>query len=525
MIDKLTPHMVDMTKGAVGKYTVQLFDAQTGEKIHEQVKHNMINPAYISMLYEPCYVTTIANGVCSITQSFKPFPSSNSSEGYANTLSIFESAETPEKNLYMLPEDAVSICSTDLYSSTKANNPVKANVNQVESYARIEVSDEGNLVYRKHLVIDYLTHEGNGKFNNIAVSVCKYNSFSLRQIPSMTSGNNYYNSSYCQLPSCQLNKATWGQCDNGSECGPISVESDHTFWICNTLMGRYNSYSVTNTGELTFYKFDISKGYLVCTQKVTLSGSPSEMTSLSSSYPRYGLRFKGKFYVFIGKNENYKDKMFVYSETGSYEKSVTIKASGYTNIGDNDWGGLVATPEAMIICASSNSYDETSDFRAFNENGDTILHKNNKEFHKICSDFKKELYGNAPSANSVYNIKPVPYYTMGGKLMILLCVGGQIGNAYGYYDPATNQLETLPIAIAGTLFSQLYLRSDMSPAIFGNTLISFDSYNIDLGCAIPWWSWCHLSSPITKTSSTTMKIQYDVEVPILLPSTPTLYKK
>ena len=523
MIDKLTPDMVDMTKGAVGKYTVQLFDAETGEKVHEQVKHNMINPAYISMLYEPCYVTTIANGRCGLGLSFLNFPSSNSSEGYANTLSIFESAETPEKNLYMLPEDAVSICSTDLYSSTKGDNPVKANVNQVESYARIEVSDEGNLVYRKHLVIDYLTHEGNGKFNNIAVSVGAYNSFSLRQIPGMTSSNNYYNSSFCELPSCKLNKTTWGQCDNGNECGPISVESDHTFWICNTLLGRQDSN--INTGELTFYKFDISKGYLVCTQKVTLSGSPSEMTSLSSSCPRYGLRFKGKFYVFIGKNHNYKDKMFVYSETGSYEKSVTIKASGYTNIGDNGYGGLIATPQAMIICTSENSYDQRSDFRAFNENGDTILHKNNMEFHKICSDFVQELYGQAPSTNSVYHIKPVPYYTMSGKLMILLCHQGQIGSAYGYYDPATNELKALPRAIAGTLFYTMSLTCNTGEGIFGNNLISFNSYNIDLGCAIPWWSWCHLSSPITKTSSTTMKIQYDVEVPILLPCTPTLYKK
>lgn len=525
MIDKLTPSMIDMTKDAVGKYTVQLFDAKTGEKVHEEIKHNMINPAYISMLYEPCYVTTIANGVCSVYNSFNKFPSSNSSEGYANTLSIFESAQTPEKNLYMLPEDAISICSTDLYSSTKEDSAIKANVNQVESYARIEVSDEGNLVYRKHLVIDYLTHEGNGKFNNIAVSVNRYNSFSLRQIPSMNSSNNYYNKTFCQLPSCKLNKTTWGQCNNGSECGPISVENDYTFWICNTIVGRDSSYAFTNTGELTFYKFDISKGYLVCTQKVTLSGSPSEMTSLRSSYPTYGLRFKGKFYVFIGKHDNYRNKMFVYSETGSYEKSVTIKASGYTNIGDNNYGGLIATPQAMIISSCSNSSDERSDFRAFNENGDTILHKNNKEFHKICSDFVQELYGHAPSTHSVYNIKPIPYYTMSGKLMILLCMEGSIGNAYGYYDPATNELKTLPIAIASTSFYQITLQDYMGVAIFGNTLLSFDSYNIDLGCAIPWWSWCHLDTPITKTSSTTMKIQYDVEVPIVLPCTPALYKK
>ncbi|MDT7931418.1 hypothetical protein [Clostridium perfringens] len=38
-----------------------------------------------------------------------------------------------------------------------------------------------------------------------------------------------------------------------------------------------------------------------------------------------------------------------------------------------------------------------------------------------------------------------------------------------------------------------------------------------VGTLIPWSSHCKLSSPVTKTSTNTMKIQYDVTVDYIMP--------
>lgn len=527
MIDKLTPNMIDMTKRAVGKYTVQLFDAETGEKTYEVCKHNMINPFYATLMFEPTYLSPIVTGISDVRSVFYSFPTASDSSGFANTLSIFESSESPENNLTMYPPDMNTICSTDLQMLMRDDLSYISNVNANESYGRLEIADDGCPVFRKHLVIDYATHQGNGKFNNIGISKHNYNSFSSVSTPSMQSDrNSYWNKSFCQIQRIKLNKSTWGVGENKiSECGPISIESDITFWTCNSVCSTLGAQQQNiNPGELTFYKFDISKGYLNCTQKVTLSGSPSELSDTFKYYMRYGLRFKGKFYVFSTESK-FKDKMFVYSDTGSYEKTVEIvpKIQSYLN---DDRGGVLATPTCMMTLSSRSQSQNQAEFRVFNENGELILQKTSSEFEPLLDQIFRDTYSRT-SSDTFYNVKPIPYIDSKGELVVLLSIYGSFGNCRtfaGYY-PKTNEIKALPFSISGVQSSIGSSNPYEGMSVFKNIVIHLTTTGVSTGCAIPWWSWCHLSSPITKTSATTMKIQYDIEIPMMLPCSEALYKK
>ncbi len=62
MNEKVIPEMPLMTQGVKGKYTIQLFDAETNELMQEVENHNMVNPFLSTILFSGIYVSPMLIG-------------------------------------------------------------------------------------------------------------------------------------------------------------------------------------------------------------------------------------------------------------------------------------------------------------------------------------------------------------------------------------------------------------------------------------------------------------------------------
>ena len=526
MLDNVNKKMKDIVGGAQGRYKIQLFDANTNELIEETDWNNMINPNIALFGHPFFYINMPFTGEHDMKRIFPPTGLSNYTNGFASVLSLVNTTETPESVKHRFPKGDVT-CTTDLFQTSSSDIETKANVNLGESYNRIEKSEDGTMIYRRHIVIDYATNQGNGTFNSIVVAYADRDMFIQHRatVPESASYNYYSDKPIGKLPVFQINKENFGTSESGSsDCGPISVEAPGVFWMCNTYGGFKKTSSSTestyNWDELTFNKFDVSDGTIKHIETVKLTGTPeAEKNHISETYDEafIGVYMGGKFYVGCTSNRTAtRNGIFVYNRQGVYEKTIPL-ASPYTGYFNDNMYCLCALPGCVI----EKRYDSYA-LNIYGPDYSELLRMNSTQFRAKMVECYNAVYPNSPvSSLSLEDMLVVPFTDENNKVKAMFCTDNNVNSEIAYYDPETNKIYPINTSkywslanTGGYKYNSKYVHKNQEYTLFIDYM--------KLAGSTPWWSWCKLPKSVTKTSSTTMKIQYDITCDVLAPFSPAL---
>lgn len=526
MLDNVNKQMKDIVGGAKGRYKIQLFDAQTNELIEETNWNNMINPNFALFGHPFFYINMPFTGEHDFKRIFSPGSFSEHTNGFASRLSLVNTAETPETVKDRFPKGDVT-CTTYLFATSSSDLENRANINLGESYNRIEKSEDGTMIYRRHIVIDYATNQGNGTFNSLVVAYYDKNTYIAHTttIPESNSYNNFSSKSIGTLPKFQINKNNFGTSESGySDCGPISVEAPGVFWMCNTYGGfkqtPTSSKTSRNWDELTFNKFDVTDGTIKHIETVKLSGTPEDekkYATTSEDMAFIGVYMGGKFYVGATLSRTATNNgIFVYDRQGVYEKTISL-SSPYTGYFYNTNYCLCALPGCVI----EKRYSSHA-LNIYGPDYSQLLRLTGEQLNNKLVECYNAAYPNSQvSSLDLNGIDVIPFTDDNNKVKAMFVAGNSVNKEIAYYDPETNEICPLNSSTywslansIGSYHSNKYVHKNQEYTLYTDSM--------SLAGAVPWWSWCKLPKPVIKTSSTTMKIQYDITCDVLAPFSPAL---
>lgn len=538
MEENIKTYTPDVSTGVEGKYKVQLFDSNTDEKVFETEWHNLVNPNLGLFGYQPIYQGGVLANTYSFDASFELYHDSSYISGLGTVLSLWNTTDTPENRKTEMPRGEM-VSSTNIFKSSSTELNISGNVNLNESFNRVEIDSSGRAIYRRHLVVDYATNQGNGTFNSMVIGSSPYSNF-VRSIYSVYSGNDtnqFTSNSIGKRPRFLINvdtigKSVTGTSDSVSECGAVSVESPGIMWVAGTQMtsvlsnGNHNNYF---NEELRMYRFNITDGGLVHTKTVTLSGTPDEIIQGSKTQNFYmnAVYFKGKFYAacnYSGGHTNWSSKTLVYNEDGAYESTIDWPASNSdTDCGTGSVMSSVSSFTAIPECVCEFRYNSsrTKSYLTFYGSGGSILKQYTpNQLAQMLYDLGKDWFSSLDK-NSIrlQDARFIPITTSENKNYIAICLYGNLNSLIGYYDPVKNEVfsdiqkvKHFRCTASGTDMNCYY-----GAYVYKNMMYQFTTKGIEMWGEMPWLSWCKLPSSVTKTSSTTMKIQYDITSEIVGP--------
>lgn len=542
MKDEMANFIPDLTSAAIGKYKVQLFDSETNELIHEEEKNNMINPVFGTIAYHFNYLNMQFANQFNFNYVLSETTANNIMKGYCGCLSTVYTNENPETSLYGFPDGNV-LCRTNLFKTESTENALTATVNLGESYNAIEFDENGKPQYKRHIVIDYNTNEGNGTFNSIVMSAAGTNMYKSQMYSNTSSDySEYRQKSVGMVPKYQINKSvtSFGTSENEyNDSGCISMEAPGVFWICNSYGGHRPdgnpSASITslNPNELTFHKFDATGGYLRYVESVKLSGAPEAVCNIvknNSGYAFTGCYFKDKFYVATINYQGtpYQNTCYIYSREGVYESSFTWARTSSSSSSQSLGHGLQYS-STTFMCALGNCIVESRWYESSNngnylviykENGTIIKQYSRDEYQAMVAELYRVAHGMDSINTSTVNTRQVKLIptTTNGKMMGILCYDQR---AIAYLD--LEDFEFKPFDRSDRwAFSTFPSYQYEGLYVHEKNAYYFGQYYVEHMASIPWWSWCKLAAPVTKTSATTMKIQYDIVMDMLPPFSPAI---
>ncbi len=478
-----------------GKYKIQLFDKDTNELIEEVEKHNVISKIPFSTAFYNHIYRGFLNNDNNYGCDF-----SNTNNGYINFLMLTNDPDAPEnddKNPVVLGETIgyAQYGDTNSVADTKRgifnNNETKKIFNHYPNGAKAKNAT-------KHIVFDFGTDKANGTFDNIYLlpteNCSNPDSYRGRRTffdSFVVSNNEDYKS----------NSDKYYQGDRG----PISHSEKYLYMQCLYYKEVTNRQYWDKIARIDLDTWE--RKYITLNVPSEEASKPAYIIYACGMFWRIDREWKTTRYNLSGE---YKDTL----EIGSnfimtyYYLRLAGNFIGYnaSSLDFTYFEYFTGDDEYLYISYRREATDKNS--KKYYENHIVLIDKNGKKVSEVLFDKSDSLPESSIKLNIAYinnekyliannytNVKPQVFKVNNGTL---------IKKSSNILRAVSDSKMPFFYSKDGFLFMVGFGESGWQDSIYVYTLI-------------PWGSHCKLSSPVTKTSANTMKIQYDVTVDYIMP--------
>lgn len=498
-----------------GHYCVQLFDAETNELIREEHHDNMFNTELSRLFYEDDLYQLLNRIGTRFRDTY--YPASPKFLRLANfQVEPYPTLGYPSSMEELKAGRGYFIGSGE-YNQT-SNEDFRISYNATESNVSYYLDDTGRFRKKVHWVFDAATNQCNGTISALFLSgdgTCGGRLFNFASMANNKSTGDCYIGLSPLIPGVP----SWVA--NGATSDPYtsstSIDDNGIIWLFPE--GKsYNGWEKYDGVENipTFFGFDRSHRY-IGSQTLQL---PSE---LLNTYLR-GYKVGNKFFVMSFTSNSTTNNIaardvHVFNSNGVYEGKAPTKiyyspASYFSNALGTPFGLVYSNPTNGASGNTTNSLqggilgvngNHTWLYqRADNLNNlDEADKYNGFPFFSVARDEGKWYVGihHARKDNSEkYRTHPIGYYEV------------ETGKVFKAPDNATIASDMAPTYGYNPWYSD-YGRYGISTSYEGKQTIVYQGGGISGMTSNTFISWCKLDNPVTKTSNTTMKIQYDFDIP------------
>lgn len=478
-----------------GKYKIQLFDKDTGKMIQEVEKHNVISKIPFSTAFYNHIYRGFLNNDNRYGCDF-----SNTNNGYINFLMLTndpDALENDDKNPVVLGETIgyAQYGDTNSVEDTKRGifnkNETKMIFNHYPNGAKAKNAT-------KHIVFDFGTDKANGTFDNIYLLPTKN----------------------CSNPDSYRGQETFFDAFVVSNNEDYKSNSDKNYQGDRGAISHSEKYLYM---QCLYYKEVTNRQYWNKIARIDLDTWERKYITLNvpseeASKPAYIIYACGMFWRI-----NREWKTTRYNLSGEYKDTLNIGKNFimtyyYLRMAENfigiDRSNLdftyfeYFTGDDEYLYISYRREDTDKNSKKYYENHIVLIDKNGKKVSEVLfnkSDFLPEssiklniAYINNEKyliANNYTNEKPQVFKVDNGTLI----------------KKSSNILKSV-----SDFKKPFFYSKDGFLFVVGSGDAGW-TYSIYVYTLIPWGSHCKLSSPVTKTSANTMKIQYDITVDYIMP--------
>lgn len=496
-----------------GHYCVQLFDAETNELIREEHHDNMFNTELSRIFYEDDLYQLLNRASTRYRDTYYP-----ASPKYLR-LANFQVEPYPTLGYPSSMEELKAgrgyFVGSGEYVKT-SNEDYHMSYNATESNVSYYLDDNGRFRKKVHWVFDAATNQCNGTISALFLSGDGSYGGRVFNFYYMSNNSSSYDC-YIGLNPLIPGVPSWvanGNLDAGYTA-TTSIDDDGIIWLLpqGTTNSNWQKYDGVENIP-TFFGFDSSSRY-IGSQSLQL---PSE---LLNTYIR-GYKVGNKFFVMSFTSSSTSNNIaardvYVFNSNGVYEGKAPTQIY-YTPAGY--FCNAIGTPFGLVYFNPTNG---GSGYTSTGLQGG-ILGVNGNHLW---------LYQRADNVNNLDEADKYsgyPFFSVArdeGKWYVGIHHGRKDDNAkyrthpLGYYDVETGKVFKAPATIMADMAPTYgynpwysdYSRYGITMSYEGKQTIAYQGGGLIGLSSNTFISWCKLDNPVTKTSNTTMKIQYDFDIP------------
>lgn len=478
-----------------GKYKIQLFDKNTNELIEEVEKHNVISKIPFSTAFYNHIYRGFLNNDNNYGCDF-----SNTNNGYINFLMLTndpDAQENDDKNPVVLGETIgyAQYGDTNSVEDTKRGifnkNETKKIFNHYSNGAKAKNAT-------RHIVFDFGTDKANGTFDNIYLLPTKNCSNpdsyrgQLTFFDTLTVSNN---------EDYKTDSDKYYQGDRG----PISNSEKYLYMQCLYYKEVTNRQYWDKIARIDLDTWE--RKYITLNVPSEEASKPAYIIYACGMFWRIDREWKTTRYNLSGE---YKDTLNIgknFIMTYYYlRKDGNFIGTDNSVLDFKYFEYFTGDDEYLYISYRREATDKNS--KKYYENHIVLIDKNGKKVSEVLFDKSDSLPESSIKLNIAYinnekyliannytDVKPQVFKVNNGTL---------IKKSSNILRAVSDFKRPFFYSKDGFLFMVGFGDSGWQESIYVYTLI-------------PWGSHCKLSSPVTKTSANTMKIQYDITVDYIMP--------
>lgn len=461
-----------------GKYKIQLFD-KNNILIEEIEQHNCINKGFFTAMFYDCMYYPLLND-----------RSENSNFPVPCRWLLLSNSELAIENDVKNPVIMGEIIGYAHYNDDNNYTYSKRGIiNKNDSFIVDNYDSEGEKLISttRHYAWDFTTDKGNGTFNNIyltsgvsGTSNCDNNSIEYEK---------YEYGKYAELKinsqDVIINESLRYNWYDG---GNISGDDNNIYVQCMHLAGSSSSSSSSYVEEIydTIAKID-KIHYKINYIKLSV---PSSEISKSAA-----IIYGGGLFWRIDSKYN----CTRYTTNGEYKDAIDLKTL-FSNVPQD-----ITIANNYVTRISKFTGDEEYIYIAYSSGDKKYYVTVDKEAEK-----KSEILG-----NTTVEVFPISLLNINDKKYIVCNSDIFLVSGIGELTDVSNEFKSIAISYnyqmlldkEGTVFKFSRAKN--------NSEYGFSP--LQISCMKPWTSHIKLDTPITKTSATTMKIQYDITCEYVTP--------
>ncbi|CAJ1611104.1 hypothetical protein [Clostridium perfringens] len=497
-----------------GKYKIQLFDKDTNELIEEVEKHNVISKIpFSTAFYNHIYRGFIYNDnrigldYSSLSDTYKWY------SGYINWLMLTndpEASENDDKNPVIFGD----MIGYARYNDNNSYSDVKRGIFNQNETTYIENKFDGGTKIKsvtRHIVWDFPTDKGNGTFDNIYLVPNPYDNYnpddyrgqrvSITSLILSNEGNYNYKNDY----------------NYQGDIGTLSSSDTHLYMQCLYYKDDGKTQHWDKIAKLSFAEW--KKDYITLNVPEERKNKAAYIIyacgmfwRIESDYTisRYNLDGSYKDTISIKNKFANRDIQNLYSSNGAIGYYDTSYYTNYQYLYNNRYDFFTGDNEYLYVSYKLKKTNEKKEtiyetyICSVNRNGDVI-----SEVLALSTKDNKNYSSCAQLSLAYINGEKYLLSSTTGNRKVFKVNNGILK------EKSSNILKSL-----SSLEKQIFYSKEGLVFILGNGYKENGSWEKSLYVytLIPWSSHCKLSSPVTKTSTNTMKIQYDVTVDYIMPN-------
>lgn len=474
-----------------GKYKIQLFDKDTNKLIKEVEKHNIVSKIPFSAAFYNCiYNGIINNSFLGYNHSFDggDYHKYNGLIGWMLLTSDDEAVSNDDLN----PLISGEVIAFARYDYGYVGGNVKKGVyNANESYNVKNFYENSQRLksVTKHIVYDFGTDKGNGTFDNIFILPSGSDSSNYPETPYI--GDFYQNGTLIVASDGDYSTASYS--DNQGDIGPISI-SDKYLYMQSLVLKKTGKKAFDKISKIDLNTYSIK--YINLNVPTSTSSKWAYIIYACGLLWRIELNYNVTRYNLDGEYVDSFNLKNILTNKDLYD----FKSSNYCC--GQHFAGLTGDDENLYIYYSAKKENYIETYLC-------IIDKNFKLIKEVLiNKYKKTDDISYYSINIAY-INGEKYLIFSGsnfKKCFKIKNKNLIEKKMDCINTLANDMRTFYIDKKGTIFA---LGTAENKCFYGRS--------IGICHFVPWTSHCKLDSPVTKSSTNTMKIQYDITVDYIPP--------